>query len=228
MKWFPIAPLLIVVSAATSSKAMACRSPPEPSELRHVEADAIILAQVANVKLTTEPHWRQWVATATKKRNILGSPVQNEFTFADTGPGSCGPGQPSLEEYWVLYLKNEGKGLRAWPFWWARASGDPRLKRLNELLPLGIVRTPTAAEAEILDLVEEKLRGPKDGTDFSNYTRVYSRSSPGSLRGVFLRSRTPKRLVADISEEGPTRESCRCELITVFIDVEDLRSWGRL
>lgn len=223
------AALLVGSNLLAPSKALACRGV-DPSELRDVDADAAILTQITSVNLTAERAWRRWEATATKRHDAFGSVTGGDFKFADSGAGSCGPGQPSLNEYWVLYLKKEGENFRvgpAWPFWWARASEDRRLKRLNTLLPLGIVRTPTAAEGKILDRIEKTLRPPNGVREISNYTRVYSRSSPGSLRAKFLRSRTPRRLVADISEEGPTRASCKCDLKTLFTDVEDLRLWGK-
>ena len=224
------AALLASVNVLASSDAYACRSGPEPSELRDVRADAIVLAQIRNVAFNAEPRWRRWVATAAKLRPVLGTPAQMDFTFDDSGPGSCGPGQPSVDEYWVLYLKKEGKDFRvveAWPFWWARASEDPRLSRLNTALPLGIVRPPSPSESKILDVVEKEVRLPNGATDVSNYTRVYSRASESWLRVELLRSRTPRVLVADISEEGPTTKSCGCKLETVVVDVKDLRGWGK-
>lgn len=240
-----IAAVLIGLNLLTSSEAFACRSPPEPSELRNANADAIVLAQIAKVELAAEPGWRRWVATATKTDDVLGSPSRNEFTFADSGPGSCGPGRPSLDGHWILYLKKDGEGFQvgsAWPFWWARASMDPRLRRLNTLLPLGIVRAPTAEESTTLDAVErmmsDAMRGkerrkivivPTEVTDLSRYTRVYSRSSARLLSVEMFRSRTPKRLVSDIREQGPTEASCKCKLYhgVVDLDEDDLRFWGR-
>jgi hypothetical protein len=223
------AAFLVGLNLIAASQANACRGI-EPSDVRDREADAIVLAQITTVERATEPGWRRWVATAGKRRAVVGSPDQSEFRFADTGPGSCGPGKPSVDEYWILYLKRETQGFRvaeAWPFWWARASEDRRFKRLNAALPLGIVRAPSADEAKIMDLVDQGLLRSEEAKDLSKYTRVYSRSSPSSLRVVFLRSRTPKRLVADISEEGPTSQSCKCKFDTLFIDVEDLRLWNK-
>ena len=242
------APLVVAVDLALASQALACRSPPEPSELVGVEADAIILAQITNVEANTEPRWRQWVATATKTRNVFGSPAQDEFRFADTGPGSCGPGRPSLGAHWILYLKKEGRAFRvreAWPFWWARSSMDSRLQRLSAMLPLGLVRAPTAEESTTLDAAErmmyEAMQGkepakrekfahvPSEVTDLSRYTRVYSRSSARLLSVEMFRSKTAQRLVSDIREQGPTEASCKCKLYHGVIDFDegDLRSWGR-
>lgn len=235
--------LVIGLSLFASSEALACRVPPQPSLLRSVKADAIVLAQIANVEDIEEQGWRRWAATATKTQNVWGSTAQIEFKFADTG-NSCGPGKPSDDGYWLFYLKKEGHRFQvssAWPFWWARASMDTRLQRLDTVLPLGLVRAPTAHESRTLDAVEqmisdemqgkkvaEIIRAPLEVGDLSRFTRVYSRSSPRWLSVEMFRSRTPQRLVSDIREQGPTEASCKCKLYHGVIELEesDLRSWG--
>jgi len=240
--WSAVLPF--VLNFLAISPAMACRSGPEPAELREVEANAIVLVRIKEVQ-RAGPAPDSWEATTSRDATIFGRVTSSHFKVASAGSASCEPGMPSLEEYWILYLKKDGEGFRvarAWPFWWARASMDPRLQRLNRMMPLGIVRVPTAEESTTLDAVEQMmsealqgkertnvLRVPDGVIDLSRYTRVYSRASPQWLSVEMFRSRTPQRLVSDIREQGPTEVSCACKLHhgVIDLDEDELRSWGR-
>ena len=236
--------LATVLGIALPYKAQACRNGVEPEDLKNMRADAIVLAKITSVQ-PTDSQWKRWSATAVKEADVWGSPPQKEFTFDDEGPGGCRPGQPDPNSFWVLYGYQQGSTLRigsAWPFWFARASRNVRLNRLNQLLPLGIVREPTAEESNTLDAVERTMSRAIEGKeerrvvhvssevkDLSRYTRVYSRSSARLLSVEMFRSRTPRRLVSDIREQGPTAASCNCTLYHGVIDLDeaDLRTWGR-
>jgi len=131
----------------------------------------------------------------------------------------------------VLYLRRTADGLRPYqiyPYWWARASGDRRLRRLDRLLPLGVAREATAEETRLLDLAEPRIALPPEVTNLSRYTRVYARAAPGTVTGLLLRSGPPRRLIVDGTEELPTEQSCRCTLISVRVELNDLLAAGQL
>ena len=238
------ATLLLGLNVLATSPVIACRSPPEPAELRDAEADAIVLVRIQDVqRVGAAPG--SWEGTASRQATIFGSVGSSDFKVVSAGSASCEPGMPAVGEAWILYLTKDAERFRvrtAWPFWWARGSMDTRLQRLNTILPLGIVREPTAEESRTLDAVErimseamkgkdraEIVRVPTEARDLSRFTRVYSRSSARWLSVEMFRSRTPQRLVSDVREQGPTEASCKCKLYhgVVELDEGDLRSWGR-
>ena len=223
---------LMIVSLFASAEAQACRVPPRPEALRTIEADAIVLALVTEV----EVDGANWRATAVSRGTLMGDAPHREFSF-DSGPAggmvvSCNQSWlPKLGRYGILYLRRYADGLRVdqiHPYWWARASGDPRLARLDRLLPLGAAREPTAAEARLLDLAEPRVELPPGVTDLSRYTRVYLRAAPSTVTGVLLRSGRPRRLIVDTGGEMPTEASCGCPLIHVRVELADLWAAGQL
>ena len=230
MRLVSSATLLLGLNVLATSPAMACRSGPEPAELREAEADAIILVRINGVQ-RVGPAPDSWEATASRQAAIFGSAGLGQFKVVSAGSASCEPGMPKVGEDWVLYLKKANDGFlvqEKWPFWWARASGDPRLRHLSNLMPLGSARKPTAEEEALLKLVEARVRLPNGTKNISNYTRVYSRDSAGIFTAKLLRSRTPQLLIADAHEMGPTRESCRCKLLAMHVDLSDLWNAGKL
>jgi hypothetical protein len=114
-----------------------CRGRPRATALRDVEADAIVLAMITG----REGDGLSWRATAVSRGTLMGDVPQREFSFAsEPGFGCDQSWPPRLDRYWVLYLRRTGDGLRVhrgYPYWWARASRDPRLALLDRLLPLG-------------------------------------------------------------------------------------------
>jgi hypothetical protein len=211
--------------AFAASPAMACRSPPEPHELKEQPADAILLTTAKDVRSTAEKRWSQWFATVSVDALIWGKSGEREIIVTDQGPGTCQiVGKPKPGKYYVLYLRRiDGRTyVEAMPFWWAWQSGDPRLAKLMKLFPLSNVREPTAQEANMIDLAEQRSRLLGD------YTRIYARTSAGSLRLNFFRSKTPQTLMVDYSEELPTAASCRCDLHEQHIELQDLWEAGKL
>lgn len=210
----------------------ACRVPPRPSALLNVEADAIVLALISNVG-GDETNWR---ATALPRGALMGKAPTRAFEY-DSGPmaghvfTSCDqPAKPKRDRYWVLYMQRTSDGLRVnrgYPYWWAKASGDPRLVRLDRLLPLGAARKPTATEDRLLDLAEARITRP-DASDLSRYTRIYARASPSWVVGRLFRSQKPQRLMVDDAGEFPTEDSCGCKLINIFLQLDDLWRVGQL
>ena len=222
-----LAPLLLFLPSAT----MACRHPPEPQDLGDDPADAIVLATIKDVRATTGKQWSSWAATATVTEPLWGRIPESEIELTDEGPGSCQIiGKPRLGKYHVLYLRRHDRGthVNAMPFWWAWRSGDARLAKLMKLFPLGPVREPTAEEARLLDLAEPRVKLPDAETSLAGYTRIYARSSAGSVRVAFFRSRTPQRLMLDYTEEMPTRQSCDCDLRSQHVELQDLWEAGKL
>ena len=223
--------LLILVP----SEALACRGV-DPVDLKDEEADAIVLVTIKGVRQTGAnqafPNWGPgWVATASVEAPILGSFAEQEIDFPQRGNGDCYQiGQPEIGRYYVLYLRKVEGGYYplAMPYWWVNRSGDPRVARLKKLFPIGPVRAPTPDEARMLDLAEPRVRLPHKGDRLEDYTRIYARSSAGTLRINFFRSRTPQRLIVDSDEEMPSRESCRCQLHEQFVDMQDLWTAGKL
>lgn len=221
---------LLSCTLLAPSEALACRNPPDPPEIKEEKADAIVLAVISDVQPTVGK-WGKWVATASWRGKVLGEVSEREFQFEDNGPGSCyNYSKPKLGKHWVLFLrKNEGKyRVFPMPYWWANRSGDPRVRRLSKLMPLGPVRVPTADEARILDFAEPRVRLPDGGAQLEKYTRLYARSSAGTVRIRFFRSRTPQRFMLDYDEEMPNREACGCQLHEQFVDLEDLWQAGKL
>jgi len=229
-----VAVLLIALNLFGPAEARACRVPPRPEALRNIEADAIVLALVTE----HDVEGVNWRATAVSRGTLMGEAPHREFSFG-SGPAfpgevvvSCGGSWvPKRNRYGILYLRRYADGLRVhriYPYWWARASGDPRLARLDRLLPLGAAREPTAEEARLLDLAEPRIELPPGVTDLSRYTRVYERAAPSTVTGLLLRSATPRRLIVDSTGELPTEASCGCALIHVRVELADLWAAGQL
>lgn len=234
MKPASLAVLLILLGLFGAAEARACRIPPQPEALRSLEADAIALVLITDLQVDGAT----WRATGAYRGTLMGDVPRREFSF-DNGPAFAGEvvvgcdrsWPPKLGRYGVLYLRRTGDGLRVhrvYPYWWARASRDPRLARLDRLLPLGAAREATPEETRLLDLAEPRIELPAGVSDLSRYTRVYERASPSIVTGRLLRSRTPRRLIVDSSGELPTEESCGCELIHVTVNLDDLWAAGRL
>lgn len=234
MKVASAALLFTFLGLAWSAPAVACRVPPRPAALRAIEADAIVLVRVTDVKVDG-PAWR---ATGTSRGTLMGKAPARTFDFGSLGSNgevvisSCDQsGPPKPGRYSVLYLRRTAQGLqvhRAYPYWWARASGDPRVAKLDRLLPLGAARAPKAEESRMLDLAEARIELPPGISRLSGYTRIYGRSSPGTVSGLLIRSRQPRRLIVDDPVELPTRDSCRCRPVALRIDLSDLLAAGRL
>ena len=227
-----IAVLIIALGLFGAADAQACRIPPRPEALRSLKADAIALVLITDRQVAGT----SWRATGAYRGTLLGDVPQRKFSF-DNGPAeevivSCGQSwPPKLGRYGVLYLQRTVDGLRVahvYPYWWARASLDPRLARLDRLLPLGAARETTSEEARLLDLAEPRLKLPTGISDLSRYTRVYARTSATTVTGLLLRSRTPQRLIVDSTEELPTEESCGCKLVRVTVDLDALWAAGLL
>lgn len=232
MKRAKVAVVLAALILSGATAAEACRIRPRPEALRRIEADAIVLALVTGL----EVRGASWRATAVSRGVLTGRVRQRRFDFDNGSPGdvvvTCNqPWQPKLDRYQILYLQRSAGGLRvvqAYPYWWARASGDPRLARLSLLLPLGAAREPSASETRLLDLAEARIERPPGVAALNRYTRVYARVSASAVTGMLVRSRTPRRLIVDGSEELPTEQSCGCALIPVRVELEDLWRAGRL
>jgi hypothetical protein len=166
----------------------------------------------------------------------MGRAPQRVFSYgrepSDTIVTSCDQDwRPARDRYAILYLRRTSEGMhvhRSYPYWWAKASLDPRLARLDRLLPLGAIREPTAEEARLLDLAEARVELPPGAPDLSRYTRIYQRASASWVNVRLFRSRKPRRLIVDNKEELPTEASCRCKLIEVFLQLDDLWRAGQL
>jgi hypothetical protein len=227
-----VAVVLTALTLLGSTAAQGCRIRPRPEALRGIEADAIVLVLVTRLEI----QGASWRATAVSRGVLAGRVRQRLFGFDNGSPGdvvvTCNqPWRPRLDRYQVLYLQRSAGELRvvqSYPYWWARASGDPRLARLHLFLPLGAAREPSAQEARLLDLAEARIELPRGVTALNRYTRVYARVSAGMVTGMLVRSRTPRRLIVDSGEDLPTEQSCGCALIPVRVDLDDLRVAGRL
>lgn len=226
--------VLTALAALAPAGAQACRVAPRPEALQRVAADAIVLVLITSVR-TEGLHWR---ATAVSRGTLMGNVRQREFSI-DNGPGpddvvinSCDHSWlPKLGRYGIMYMRRTPEGLRLnriSPYWWARASGDRRLARLERLLPLGAAREPTADDNRLLDLAEPRIELPDGVTDLSRYTRVYARPGPSSVVGMLIPARRPQRLIVDGTEELPSEQSCRCRPIRIRADLDDLLAAGRL
>lgn len=235
MKPLSLAILAIAMSLFAPAAAQACRIPPRPEALRSIEADAVVLVLITDRQVDGA----NWRATAVLRGTLMGRVREREFRI-DNGPAfpgvvitSCGGSwPPKLGRYGILYLQRGPGGqsvYQIYPYWWARASGDPRLARLDRLLPLGGAREPSADEERLLDLAEPRIALPPGVTDLTTYTRVYARVAPGTVTGMLLlRSGPRRRLIVDGSEELPTEASCRCTLIRVTAELGDLWAAGQL
>lgn len=234
MKSVGIALLLSALSLLWPAAAQACRVPPRPERLQSLKADAIVLVLISGV----EVNGRAWRATAAVRGTLMGRVRQREFSI-DNGPAhpdvvtsTCDQSWlPKLGRYGVMYMRRTPDGFRLsriYPYWWARASGDRRLARLERMLPLGAAREPTPDEIRLLDLAEPRLELPAGVTGLSGYTRVYARSAPGSVVAMLIPARHPRRLVVDGTEELPSEQSCRCRAIRVSAELQDLWTAGRL
>ena len=232
---YSLASALLAILLVAPSPALACRGI-DPEDLKDDEADAIVLTTIKDVRTTganqTFPNWGPaWVATASVEASIWGNFPDKEINIPQLHPGDCyRMGQPDIGKYYVIYLRKTDGGYypQAMPYWWVNRSGDPRAAKLKRIFPIGPVRAPTAEGARMLDLAEPRVRLPHAGAKLENYTRIYARSSAGTLRINFFRSRTPQRLMVDASEEMPTRESCRCQLHEQFVELDDLWKAGKL
>lgn len=228
--------MFTLLSLAWATQAEACRVAPRPSALRALQADAIVLVTVTDLKVDGSA----WRATGISRGTLMGKAPQRTFGFGSLSLdgdiviiSSCDDQswQPKVGRYSVLYLRNTAEGLRvhrAYPYWWARASLDPRLAKLDRLLPLGTARAPTAEESRLLDLAEARIELPPGVPGLSGYTRIYGRSSPGTVSGLLIRSRQPRRLIVDDPAELPTPKSCRCKPVALHINLHDLAAAGRL
>jgi len=221
--------LLPALALLAPAEAHACRIPTPPAALRDAEADAVVLARITSV----DGAGQDWRATARAWALLSGAMAEPDIRFSSESHSAvCGTmSAPKPGGLWILYLQRSDDGMRvrdAASYWWARRSGDPRLGRLDTLLPLGAVREPTPTEARMLDLAEPRVALPAGETDLSRYTRIYARSSAGTLRALLLRAGPPRRLMVDYSEEFPTEASCRCTLVHQFVDLDDLWRAGRL
>lgn len=235
VKRLSLAILAIALGLFAPAAAQACRIPMRPEALRGIEAEAVVLVLITDRQVDGE----NWRATAVSRGTLMGRVREREFRI-DNGPVfpgvvvvSCrGSWPPKLGRYGILYLQRAPGGQRVYqiyPYWWARASGDPRLARLDRLLPLGGAREPTAEEERLLDLAEPRIALPPGVTDLTRYTRVYARVAPGSVTGVLLlRSGPRRRLIVDDNSELPTEASCRCRLISVRAELDDLLAAGQL
>lgn len=225
---------LILLGLFVPIQAQACRVAPRPSALLNVDADAIVLALITRLEVDRG----SWQATANSRGTLMGSVKQRVFSYGtelfpeETITTSCDHNwRPKLDRYAVLYLRRTPEGMRVhrgYPYWWAKASGDPRLARLDHLLPLGAVREPTADEARLLNLAEPRIKLPAGAVDLSKYTRIYARASPSWVVGRLILSRKPQRLIVDNTADLPTEESCRCKLVEVFLQLDDLWRAGQL
>ena len=217
---------IALTNVVSASEAVACRHGVDPSDLRERAADGIALARIAAVhdKASAWSRWEAEISVLAKLNGVIPPAVR---TFADEGPGGCGPSRPEPGTEWVVYFEKIN-GVHhiteAWPFWFARRSDDPRLKRLDTLRPLGTARTPSPSEEEIVALFEAKAIKETGRRDFLRFTRVYSLTSPKSFAVDFVPSRTPRRLYVDPREAGPTNTSCRCKLTTLFVDADGLEA----
>ncbi len=221
------------MSLLAPTAANACRVPPRPAALQHIEADAIVLAQITSVEGDADI----WQAKASPRGVLIGSIRDGDIQFGRQEPIiiSCDQWtRPKLERYYVLYIVNSENGPEVrhfYAFWWARMSGNVRLARLNEFMPLGAARPATPDEENMLELVEPRVRErERNGReiDASRYTRVYARNSASSFWGVMIPSEAPQRLMVDSREELPTSESCKCDLVEVAADLDDLWAAGKL
>lgn len=227
-RYATFAAFLIAAFHLAPSAGSACRIPLRPEALRTVEADAIVLARVTSVEPTDDG----WTATAEIRGNLVGSGPADSFTFSIGPVVSCYQmREPEPGRYYVLYLGRSEQGYQfrnGYPFWFARASEDPRLAALDELMPLGAARPPTRDESRLIDLAEPRAAAEAGISDLSGYTRIYARSSATLVRAMLFRSRTPERLVVEDHEELPTRESCDCDPISLTVNLQDLWEAGVL
>ena len=224
---------LLALFVLAPAEALACRGV-DPEDLKDDAADVIVLTTIKDVRKMPKKVWPdwgpEWVATASVEADLLGRTPEKNIEFSQEFPGSCERiGEPRIGKYYVLYLRRLAGKLysRAMPYWWAKASGDPRVAKLKKLFPLGPVRAPTPDEERLLDFAEPRVRLPQ-GKGIENYTRIYARSSPGTVSFKYFPSRTPQRLMLDYTEEMPTRDSCRCALQDGFVDLQDLWTAGKL
>ncbi|WP_129791763.1 hypothetical protein [Sphingosinicella sp. CPCC 101087] len=229
-----LAVLLVVLGLFGAAEAQACRIAPRPDALRSLDADAIALVLITDLQVDGAT----WRATGAYRGTLMGHVPQREFSF-DNRPAfagelvvSCNQSwPPKLGRYGVVYLRRTADGLRVhrvYPYWWARASHDPRLAPLDRLPPLGAARDATSKETRLLDLTEPRIELPAGVSELSRYTRVYARASPTIVTGMLLQSRTPRRLIVDSTEELPTEETCGCKLIHVRVHLDDLWAAGQL
>jgi hypothetical protein len=228
------AALLTALALLWPAAAQACRVPPRPERLQSLEADAIVLVLITDV----EVDGGNWRATAVLRGRLMGNVRQREFNIDNGLAGStvivtsCDRSWlPKPGRYGIMYLRRTPEGLRLnriYPYWWARASGDRRLDRLERMLPLGAAREPTADETRLLDLAEPRIELPAGVASLSGYTRVYARSAPGSVSGMLIRARHPRRMIVDDTGELPSAQSCRCRPIPVRAELDDLWRAGRL
>ena len=228
MKATAAAALLPALLLCAPMAARACRVPAAPSALQSVPADAVVLARVTSV----EGNSGRWHATARAWAVLSGALEGRDFSFSDGSHVICGGMyRPRPGRTVILYLQRAAGGMRvvdASAYWWARRSGDPRLARLNALLPLGPVRAPTRAEQGLIALAEPRITRPAGETDLSGYAIIFARSSAGSVRATRLRAARPRRLMVDDSEEMPTEAMCGCTLSEEIVDLDDLWRAGRL
>lgn len=204
----------------------------QPSALRHVRADAIVLVQVTEVTPRGKADVDSWKATARIVARLSGEGPKGTYHLEGDGLSQPVPmDRPKRGGYYVVYLSRGATGfdlVRGDPFWYARRSGDPRLSGLDRALPLGPVRSPTRKEEAMLDLIQPRVRDALHISDLSHFTQIYSRSGASTVGALVFRSKHPRRFMVDTSEEFPTEDSCRCRLTFGWIEVGDLWEAGRL
>lgn len=224
-----LAILPIALSVLAPTAAYACRVAPQPERLQREQADAIALVQIARVGGDDA----EWHAVAAVRGSLAGTMLEDEVEYdrpliissCDNWP------PPKPGKYYVLYLRNREGGVTVtgqYPYWWARRSGDPRLSRLDELLPLGAVRQPTPDEERLIALAEPRIKLPAGSESLDDYTKIFARTSASYVSVALLRSENPQRLMADEHESFPTEPSCKCELIEVAVSLEDFYREGKL
>jgi hypothetical protein len=195
-----------------------------------IEADAIVLVQITQVNSAAEA----WTATASVRGNLEGRYPEREISFSQNDGliVSCNQmREPEIGRYYVLYLQQSDQDFRfsiGYPYWFARASNDPRLVELDTLLPWGAVRRPTADELRLIEIAEPRFAALSRDLDLSGFTRIYVRRGPSSLTMMLLRAPTPERLMLNTYEERPTQESCGCELTEMTAHLDDLLAAGVL
>lgn len=207
--------VLLALAVAVPSVASACRVPFRPESIRGMSADAIVLVQITAVEGTD----RNWRAVATPRRTLVGPTIDDPLIYqvppvaVDCDDWS----RPNLGRYYILFLDRLETSItvnRQYQYWWARQSGDPRLAGMNEELPLGPVRQPTAEEVPLIDLVDKWLIEEFPAVDLSRHTRIYTRLLD---RVAWLPADEPQQLMIEDAEELPTPESCRCEVMQTFV-----------
>jgi hypothetical protein len=187
-----------------------------------------VLARVVSV----QRFGRGWHATASAWAVLSGAVDRRVFAFSNDSHVHCsGMMPPKPGRQVILYLRGSGREMRvvdASTYWWARRSGDPRLWRLNALLPLGAVREPTRDELRLIALTDPRVTLPRGETNLSHHTRIYTRAAAGWVVVTLVRSDSPRRLMTDTTEELPTEEICGCTLTSQTVDLDDLWNAGRL